>query len=489
MTKFSWYRSTRIAWIAGFTLFTSAGCMQPVGAGAQQAPSAPSAPSSAGSAAPSASAASAPTPTAAAPVEASEPASAEATTVWQVPVTDQDPARGPKDALVTIVEWADFQCPYCQRVEETLKRVEQTYGSDVRIVWKDNPLGFHEHAMAAAKLGRAVFEKQGNAGFWAVHKALLERQAELSSAVLEELAIGQGLSASQWRRLAGDSESVFISDSIGAGQELGVTGTPEFFINGVSLSGAQPFEEFQARIDAELARAKARVAAGVPRAELYATLMKEAQPAPPPPRKEVAPARKDSPARGPARAKVTLEVFSDFQCPFCKTGRDTLERLEKKHPGQLRVVFRHLPLPFHEHARPAAEASEEVRIQKGNAAFWAYHDKLFAAQSEPGGLSEDRLIALAVELGVDRKKLERALASGTHRAAIQYDLDAAAAAGIRGTPSFTINGYFVSGARPLATFERLIRRAERETVSAAGTAAPRPASVAPAATETPPKAP
>src|SRR5690606_24114830 len=89
----------------------------------------------------------------------------EDTTVWQVPVLEDDPVKGPADALVTIVEWSDFECPFCSRVNPTIKSIVDEYGKDVRVVWKDNPLPFHKNAKPAAALARAAFKKGGNAAF------------------------------------------------------------------------------------------------------------------------------------------------------------------------------------------------------------------------------------------------------------------------------------------------------------------------------------
>jgi protein-disulfide isomerase len=118
-----------------------------------------------------------------------------------------------------------------------------------------------------------------------------------------------------------------------------------------------------------------------------------------------------------------------------------------------------MPLPFHKNARPAAEASEEVKKQKGMRAFWSYHDKLFEEQTEEGALSREHLTKLALGLGVDRARFDAALDSHEHEARIQADEKAAQAASINGTPAFVINGYFISGAQPAAVFKKVVKRA------------------------------
>jgi protein-disulfide isomerase len=194
----------------------------------------------------------------------------------------------------------------------------------------------------------------------------------------------------------------------------------------------------------------------VPRSRVYAELQKDAKSPPPPESKQVAPGL-GSPARGPAGARFVVEIFSDFECPFCKRVLPTLQALDAAHPGQIRWVFRNLPLPFHRNARAAAKLSLEARAQKGDRAFWAMHDALFEAQGKGEGLKEEVLLDLAAQHGLDLGKVRAALAGSAHDAAIDADVSAASAAGITGTPSFTVNGYFLSGAQPLAAFERLFR--------------------------------
>jgi protein-disulfide isomerase len=388
----------------------------------------------------------------------------EDTTVWQVPVLGDDPVRGPRDALVTVVEWADYQCPFCQRVEATLTELLRSYGPDVRLVWKDNPLEFHPRALPAAILARTALEQRGNQAFWDVHDGLLASAPDLEDPALAKIASQFGVS---WPKVQAASARgrtpAKMEGAVDLAEDLQAPGTPHFFVNGVRLQGARPIEEFRARIDAELEQARARVASGVPRAKVYDDIMRAASPPPPPERKVVAPPSASSPARGPGNAKVVIQEWADFQCPFCRRGAANLAAAEKEFGGSVRIVWRHLPLPFHRHAQLAAEAAEEVLAQKGQAAFWQYCDRLFEAQPDEGGLERPNLERLAVALGVDPVRFNAALDSGRHRAKVTADADAARDAGITGTPSFVINGYFLQGARPLRSFRRVIRRALAET--------------------------
>lgn len=381
------------------------------------------------------------------------------THVWKIPVLADDPARGPADALVTIVEFSDYQCPFCKRVEDTLSELRRQYGKDLRVVWKDNPLGFHPRAMPAASLARAVMQSKGNDAFWKMHDALFENQASLDDDDLQELAQKQKLDFKALDKLA---RSPKVSAKITSSQELAedfeARGTPHFFINGRRLSGAQPLDKFKALIDEELAKARVLVEHGTARAKLYAELLKNAED-PPPPEKQHVEVPADAPSRGDAKALVVIQEFSDFQCPFCQRVEPTLEALQTEFKGSIRLVWRHYPLPFHEHAREAAEAAEEVRAQKGNDAFWSYHDALFEAQAQPGGLERANLDALADKLGLDMSRFKAALDQHLHAAKVDADMAAASRAGINGTPTFLIDDYVVSGAQPGPVFRRVIRRA------------------------------
>jgi protein-disulfide isomerase len=235
-------------------------------------------------------------------------------------------------------------------------------------------------------------------------------------------------------------------------------GTPHFFINGRRLSGAQPIDAFTKLIDEELGKARALVEAGTPPSKVFAALMKDAENPPPPQTKRIA-LRSDAASRGLATAPVVIQIFSDFQCPFCKRVEPTLAELEKDFKGAIRVVWRHLPLPFHDHAQLAAEASEEVLAQKGPTAFWDYHDALFEAQGEPEGLSRENLGRLAFKVGVDMARFDAALDKHVHAAKVSADATLANQAGIDGTPAFVVNDYYLSGAQPAEAFRKLINLA------------------------------
>jgi protein-disulfide isomerase len=192
--------------------------------------------------------------------------------VYHVTVGDSH-VKGPVDALVTIVMWTDYQCPYCARVQATLSQLEEAYGRDVRFVHKHNPLGFHPQAMPAAIAAEAA-GRQGK--FWPMNGLLFEHQKELSPEQYRRLAKKLRL---KLRRFDEDLEDPKLRERVVAeqtqGMMLGARGTPAFFVNGRFLSGAQPFENFKKLIDEELAKARALIDRGVPRMQVYEVTIAE----------------------------------------------------------------------------------------------------------------------------------------------------------------------------------------------------------------------
>jgi protein-disulfide isomerase len=398
-----------------------------------------------------------------APAAARVPPPGEAaadTTVYKLPV-DRSPALGPADALVTIVTFSEFQCPFCKRVQPTLQELLSRHPGDVRIVFKHNPLPFHPRAMPAAMLAIEARAQRGDAAFWQAHDRLFESAPALEDESLLAVARELKLNGPRVRAaLARQSHKPVVLADQDLADDVEAGGTPHFFINGRRLVGAQPIEEFERIVREELEKARALVAAGTPRGRVYDELMKGAVGSKPPETRRAPPVTAASPSKGPARAPVVIQIFSDFECPFCRRVLPTLKTLEKEFPGQVRFVWRNLPLPFHPHARLAATAGLEAHAQGGSRAFWRMHDMIFESQEKTGGEpSRENLELYAQRLRLDMARFRRALDEGVHGAGIDRDLDLAHNERIRGTPSFLINDYFLSGAQPVAKFRKLIRRA------------------------------
>lgn len=159
-----------------------------------------------------------------------------------------------------------------------------------------------------------------------------------------------------------------------------------------------------------------------------------------------------SPVKGPKDAKVTIIEFSDFQCPYCKRGYQAMEEVLKAYPKDVKVVFKHYPLPFHPQAVPAAKASWAAQ-QQGK--FWEFHSELFENQAQ---LDDAFYTATATKLGLDLKKFEADRSSDAADKAVQADYKVGQANGIEGTPGFFVGGVQVEGAQPLENFKKIIDR-------------------------------
>jgi protein-disulfide isomerase len=176
-------------------------------------------------------------------------------------VAADGPSKGPADARVTIIEFSDFQCPYCQRTLGTLEQVLAKYPNDVRLVYRHLPLDrIHPHARGAAEAS-ACAQEQG--GFWPFHDKLFQNNRALGKEDLLRYAGETGLDQERFKLCV---EERHFKDKVEAdfqaARAVGISGTPAFVVNGVMLSGALPAEKFYEVIDAALARPAAPAAAG-----------------------------------------------------------------------------------------------------------------------------------------------------------------------------------------------------------------------------------
>ena len=160
------------------------------------------------------------------------------------------PSIGNPKATVTIVEFTDFECPFCGRVQPTLMRVRETYADQVRLVFKHFPLPSHRYARDA-HLAAQCAEDQGR--FWEYRNVLFSNQRALKKENLVKYAKDLGLSLAPFENcLNQKTQMKRIDDDIKEGLNLGIMGTPAFLINGRPFSGAQPFSSFQNVIEEEL---------------------------------------------------------------------------------------------------------------------------------------------------------------------------------------------------------------------------------------------
>ena len=173
---------------------------------------------------------------------------------------DGHPAKGPKNAKVTIVEFSDFQCPYCARAHDTLSNeVLKQYGDKIRLVYKNFPLGFHKWAEPAAIAGLCIFDQKPDA-FWKFYDYFFANQKDINETNVKDKALAAvadiKLDKDKFGKCFDEKTPLDrVKADMSEGQQVGVTGTPAFIINGRKISGAQPFQNFKSVIDDELQRA------------------------------------------------------------------------------------------------------------------------------------------------------------------------------------------------------------------------------------------
>jgi len=168
----------------------------------------------------------------------------------------------------------------------------------------------------------------------------------------------------------------------------------------------------------------------------------------------VAEIRKDESIRGPKDAPITLVEYSDFECPFCSRGYETVQALLQKYNGKIRFIYKHLPLSFHEQAMISAKYYEAIRLQDEKKAF-AFHDEVFKNQRKLKN-GEAFLQATAKQVGADMARLKKDLNSDAVTKRIEEDQKEAANFGMQGTPGFLLNGVPVRGAYPTEYFVQLV---------------------------------
>ena len=382
-------------------------------------------------------------------------------------------STGDDNALVTVVEFSDFQCPFCKRVTGTLDQIKKQYGNKVRVVFKHNPLPFHKDAPYASQAAIAA-GKQGK--FWEMHDKLFINTRTLKPDTIKKYATELGL---DMNRFEADLNSSETKSQIKADQtlaaKLGARGTPHFFVNGKRLPGALPFPRFKTVIDEELKAAGALVAAGKTPAAAYKERVAKnyAPPAPRKPRGGAADSKTvyniqpgNSYAKGGAEPLVTIIEFSEFQCPFCSRVLPTMKKIHETYGDKVRVVFKHNPLPFHKDAKPASKAAFAAGEQ---GKFWEMHDLLFANQRK---LKAADLEKYAAQLGLDMARFKADMKKAAYDKNIAADQALAARFGARGTPGFFINGRNLRGAQPFASFKKIIDEEikKAEALIAKGTA-------------------
>jgi protein-disulfide isomerase len=168
-----------------------------------------------------------------------------------IPVGERDHAQGPADAPVTLVEYGDYECPYCGMAYPIVKHVQAHFGDRLRFVFRNFPLGdLHPHAQHAAEAAEAA-AAQGK--FWEMHDRIFEHQKRLDDAHLREYAAAEGLDADRFAvDLGGHSFAERVREDFMSGVRSGVNGTPTFFVNGRRHDGPWNADDLVAAIERAL---------------------------------------------------------------------------------------------------------------------------------------------------------------------------------------------------------------------------------------------
>lgn len=388
------------------------------------------------------------------------------------------PARGAAMPLVTIVEYSDYECPFCMRVEPILDRLLTEYPDSVRIVFSHNPLPFHKNAKLASQAAIAA----GNQGkFWEMHKMLFENQKNISQRSVIAFADKLGLDLARFQNDLDAPETLAVIErDIEEGVAHNISGTPNFLINGELVTGAQPYAAFKSAVeralkkarmvqrqtglsgealyqkmmsadqpDADGARQKRDVMRGMRRAPLREKLARG-------PHQKMMPAQDlsavpleqgKSYARGAENAPVVIYQFSEFQCPFCARVEPAVEQILRDYGSRVKIIFKNFPLRFHQYAQMASEAALAAGAQ---GKFWEMHKLLFENRDR---LQREDLENYAKRIGLNMDEFNRALDEHSFQAQVEEEMTQGKTLGITGTPTFVINGKILRGAQPYGNFK------------------------------------
>ena len=392
--------------------------------------------------------------------------------------------RGNPDAPITMLEYSDYQCPFCERYfVQTEAAVDEAYvrSGKMRVIFRDFPLvQLHPNAPAAANAALCVAD-QGATKFWSMHDQLFRTQAEWANLAdpkpyFLKLVQAAGLDATQYTKcMTSNAKAATIEQSLAEGQKVGINGTPSFqFVRAATkevfpLVGAQPYDQFANLIDALVAGKKpeqpqAQAPAAKPgdqKIPVWATA-EGLKPDPKRPGYDMA----GDEIRGNPDAKVVVVEFSDFQCPFCRRHvQETQPTLDKTFVDTNKIfwVFKNFPLSIHPQAPAAAIAAECASDQNK---FWEMHDILFK-DATPWSISDPNPIfsGFAKQLGLNGDQFTKCLSDtsdSSAQARVKSDMQDGAQF-VQGTPTFIVlfggQGRIIPGALPVDRFTKVLQDA------------------------------
>ena len=403
--------------------------------------------------------------------EVAPPAPPVPQTRYRADLRPDDAALGGPEPLVTVVVFSDYACPPCARSWQVLDHLVEDYGDDLRVVFRSLTVpGFGDGERAA----EAALAAGAQGQFWPMHRRLFQ-EMRFDRATLQAHAAALGLDVPR-----------FLDDlDLGAfsgprvqhrrqAVELGIYFGPVALVNGRPVVGFRDEASWHALLDEEILAAHARLRDGTPRRDLYAAFQEgsisapiELDPAAEAARQQLEgrfavdlktlpadfhraePGHRymvevgDAPALGPVDAPVQLVAFMDFECPYCRrAAQEGFDELLRRYPEELRLGFRHLPLPIHRAADGAARAAIAADRQ---GQFWPFATRLLAPEVK--GLGRSTFLAIARDLHLDEARFLADLDGPEAAAVVREDMLLARRLGLDATPGFFLNGRYVSGFR------------------------------------------
>ena len=374
-------------------------------------------------------------------------------------------AMGDPNAPVTIVEFSDYQCPFCLRhSQETMPLLKAEYIDTGRVyyVFKDFPIvNLHPVAPRIHEAARCAGEIGDSDAYWQAHDSFFSNSQQLTDLPqpdldnqlvaltnefeMDEEAMRECLESGRYTEA--------VNAELTEGQQLGINGTPGFFVNGYPVPGAQPYSVFQEVIALAEEGQLADIYQSQPTANNNPNPPQGGQPVDVP--------LGDDPVKGSADAPITIVEYSDFQCPFClRHFQQTLPQLQPLiESGQVRYIFKDFPIhSIHPEAQKAHESARCARELEGDEGFWNMHDLIFARQNEWANNPNhvDVFKAYANEMGLSQGNFDECLDSDRYADAVNAQVREGQQLGVSGTPSFFINGQPLVGAQPFSVFQQSI---------------------------------
>ena len=378
--------------------------------------------------------------------------------IYNVEVSDSA-TRGPDTALVTVIAFSDFQCPFSKRSADSMEQLLKEYNGKLRYVFKHYPLGFHKWAKQASYAAVAA-GKQGK--FWEYYAKLYTDVRNINEELIVRYAEELRLNMDKFNADRKSNETVErVKKDIALGENFGVRGTPTLFINGTRMVGANSVK-LKASIAEHLADAEKIRAGGVN--DVYNEIVKHGKTQFKPSKREPQAVSTDvykaqipenAPMWGAQDAPVTMILIDDFECPFCGKLYSTYEELKKEYAGKIRIFFVHNPLGFHKRAKEASAAAVAAQNQ---GKFWEMYSLLFSKQRE---WTKDPDFTKWLEneakvLSLDIEKYNADKSSSKTEELIASNIKYAAGLGAMSTPATFINGRFIGGALPIVMIKTVI---------------------------------